>query len=267
MAQTRFVVRLTVFAWLAMVPAAWAQQASGIAGLVRDTSGAVLPGVTVEASSPVLIEKVRSAVTDGQGRYTIIELRPGSYSVTFTLPGFSTVRRDGIEVEASASVPINAEMRIGAVEETITVSGATPVVDVQQAATRQVLDREVLDNLPTNRTTATIGSVVPGLRMTAPMVGGSGSTIVQQYVRTRGKDARENPTQTEGLDVGWIRGTQDRAYDNFAMAQEVAVETNAAGADVAGGGVRINLVPREGGNTFTSDTIFSGMNKSFQANN
>jgi hypothetical protein len=90
---------------------------------------------------------------------------------------------------------------------------------------------------------------------------------VQQYVRTRGKDGRENTTQVEGLDVGWIRGTQDRAYDNFAMAQEVAVETNAAGAEVSGGGVRINLVPREGGNTFTSDTIFSGMNKSFQANN
>src|SRR5207247_597782 len=254
-----------VAAFLILPHAAWAQ--STIAGVVRDSSGAVLPGVTVEASSTLLIEKVRAAVTDGQGRYTIIELRPGSYSVTFTLPGFSTVRRDGIEVEASASVPINAEMRVGAVERTITVSGATPVVDVQQAATRQVLDREVLDNLPTNRTTATLGSVVPGLRMTAPMVGGSGSTIVQQYVRTRGKDARENTTQVEGLDVGWIRGTQDRAYDNFAMAQEVAVETNAAGADVAGGGVRINLVPREGSNTYSADVIISGMTKAFQANN
>src|SRR5467141_3140912 len=127
-----------------------AQQPAAIVGTVTDSSGAVLPGVTVEASSPALIEKVRSAVTDGQGRYTIIELRPGVYSVTFTLPGFSTVRRDGIEVEANASVPINGEMRVGAVEETITVSGATPVVDVQQAATRQVLDREVLDHLPTN---------------------------------------------------------------------------------------------------------------------
>jgi len=231
-----------VAAFLILPHAAWAQ--STIAGVVRDSSGAVLPGVTVEAASPALIEKVRSAVTDGQGRYSIIELRPGTYTVTFALPGFNTVRLDGIEVEANASVPINAEMRVGAVEETITVTGATPVVDVQQAAQRQVLGREVLDQLPTNRTTATIGAVVPGLRMTAPMVGGSGSTIVQQHVRTRGKDARENTTQVEGLDVGWIRGTQDRGYDNFSMAQEIAIETNAAGADVSGGGVRINLTTR-----------------------
>ncbi len=147
-----------VAAFLILPHAAWAQ--STIAGVVRDSSGAVLPGVTVEAASPALIEKVRSAVTDGQGRYSIIELRPGTYTVTFALPGFNTVRLDGIEVEANASVPINAEMRVGAVEETITVTGATPVVDVQQAAQRQVLGREVLDQLPTNRTTATIGAVV-----------------------------------------------------------------------------------------------------------
>src|SRR5262247_3360161 len=105
---------------------------STIAGAVRDTTGAVLPGVTVEAASPALIEKVRSVVTNGQGRYSIVDLRPGLYAVTFSLPGFQTVRREGIEVVADATVPINAEMRVGAVEETITVSGATPVVDVQQ---------------------------------------------------------------------------------------------------------------------------------------
>ena len=244
-----------------------ARAQSTIAGTVRDTSGAVLPGVNVEASSPALIEKTRSAVTDGQGRYTLPELRPGTYTVTFTLEGFSTVRRDDIEVQASTNVPINAEMKLGALSETVRVSGVTPVVDVQQAAQRQVLARDVLDQLPTNRTTATIGAVVPGLRMTAPMVGGSGSTIIQQYVRTRGKDARENTTQVEGIDIGWIRGTQDRAYDNFAMAQEIAVETNAASAEVSGGGVRINLIPREGGNTYSGDVIFSGMTKAFQANN
>jgi len=262
----RGVQRVAVVGGFLLLPGvAWAQ--STIAGVVRDTTGALLPGVSVEASSPALIEQTRSAVTDGQGRYALPELRPGIYVVTFSLQGFSTVRREGIEVQASTNVPINAELQVGAVAETITVTGATPVVDVQQAATRQVLAREVLDALPTNRTTATLGSVVPGLRMTAPMVGGAGSTIIQQYVRTRGKDGRENTTQVEGLDVGWIRGTQDRGYDNFAMAQEIAIETNAAGAEVSGGGVRINLVPREGGNTFRSDTFFSAMTKSWQANN
>ena len=125
-------VRLSVFVSLCLVlsPALTFAQAS-ITGLVRDSSGAVLPGVTVEAASPALIEKVRSAVTDGTGQYRIVDLRPGTYSVTFTLPGFSVVRRDGVELTGSFTASIDAEMRVGAVEETITVAGETPIVDVQ----------------------------------------------------------------------------------------------------------------------------------------
>src|SRR5712692_5491200 len=115
-----------------------------MAGLVTDSSGAVLPGVTVEASSPALIEKVRTAVTNAEGRYNIIDLRPGAYVMTFTLPGFSTVRREGLDLGANVDLPVNAEMRVGAVEETVTVSGASPVVDVQQASQRAVLTRDVL---------------------------------------------------------------------------------------------------------------------------
>ena len=116
---------------LAAVSDAVAQQASGIAGLVRDTSGAVLPGVTVEAASPALIEKVRTVITDGEGQYKIIDLRPGIYTVTFGLPGFSSVRREGIELTAGFTATINADMRVGVVEETVTVSGSSPLVDVQ----------------------------------------------------------------------------------------------------------------------------------------
>src|SRR6185436_5627263 len=112
------------------LPAVAFAQAS-IAGVVRDTSGAVLPGVTVEAASPALIEKVRTVVTDGSGAYRIIELRPGTYTVTFSLAGFSTVKREGIMLEGTFVANVNAEMRVGAVEETITVTGSTPVVDTQ----------------------------------------------------------------------------------------------------------------------------------------
>jgi hypothetical protein len=111
---------------LLLAPSTWAQQASGIAGVVRDTSGAVLPGVTVEASSPALIEKVRTVVTDGEGRYNIVDLRLGTYTVTFGLPGFSTVRREGIELTAGFTATVNAEMRVGALAETVTVTGASP---------------------------------------------------------------------------------------------------------------------------------------------
>ena len=126
-----------------------AQSNGGIAGTVKDSTGAVLPGVTVEAASPALIEKVRTAVTDDQGQYKIIELRPGTYTVTFTLGGFTTYKREGIELSAGFTATANAEMKVGAIEETVTVTGASPIVDVQNARTQVVLRSDVLDALPT----------------------------------------------------------------------------------------------------------------------
>ena len=131
---------LFAIACLVLVPAAAYAQAS-IAGVVRDTSGAVLPGVTVEAASPALIEKVRSVVTDGTGQYKVVDLRPGTYSVTFTLPGFNTFKRDGIELAGTFTATVNADMRVGALEETVTVTGEASVVDVQ-SVTQQVTPRE-----------------------------------------------------------------------------------------------------------------------------
>src|SRR5688572_19760779 len=134
---------------LALPAAAWAQAA--LAGSVSDSSGAVLPGVTVEAASPALIEKVRSAVTDGNGRYRIEDLRPGTYTVTFTLPGFSIVKRDALEVSGSAVISVDAQMRVGGVEETITVTGETPIVDVASTTRQVTLDNETMRNLPSVR--------------------------------------------------------------------------------------------------------------------
>src|SRR5262249_28061609 len=134
---------LAVF-WLVMAPRI-ADAQSTIAGVARDSSGAVLPGVTVEAASDVLIEKIRTVVSDGIGRYAIVDIRPGTYVVTFTLTGFSTFKRDGIVVPANTTVPINAELRVGAVAETVTVSGQTPVVDVQNTTRQQVMTRDLID--------------------------------------------------------------------------------------------------------------------------
>ena len=131
--------------------AAWAQAAAGIAGVARDATGAVLPGVTVEAASPALIEKVRSAVTDAVGRYNIVDLRPGTFTVTFTLTGFATFRREGIELTTGFTATVNAEMRVGSLEETVTVTGASPVVDTQNVRTQQVMKTEVLEALPSGQ--------------------------------------------------------------------------------------------------------------------
>src|SRR5206468_3770088 len=161
---------LGLAAWLLMIPTiAFAQSSTGIiAGTVRDATGAVLPGVTVEASSPALIEKVRAVVTDSQGNYKIVDLRPGTYSVTFTLPGFSTFKREGIELTTGFTATANADMKVGALEETVTVTGASPIVDVQNVRTQNVLSREVLDSVPTGKTiqafaTLTLGAATTGV--------------------------------------------------------------------------------------------------------
>src|SRR5262245_25628265 len=127
----RRLVRPIVVLTCLLLPAAARAQSGAIAGSVKDTTGAVLPGVTVEAASPALIEKVRSAITDAQGQYKIDDLRPGTYTVTFTLPGFATVKREGLELSAGVTLPLTAELKVGSVQETVTVTGATPVVDVQ----------------------------------------------------------------------------------------------------------------------------------------
>src|SRR5204862_5050230 len=133
---------------LSLPSSASAQQAAGISGVVRDASGAVMPGVTVEAASPALIEKVRSVVSDGEGRYTIVDLRPGTYTVTFTLTGFSSVKREGITLGSGFTASVNVAMQVGSLEETITVSGAAPVVDTQSMRRQETLNTNELESLP-----------------------------------------------------------------------------------------------------------------------
>ena len=172
MGRLTWLVGLVVLVVLAVsAPAASAQETS-IAGTVRDANGGVLPGVTVEAASPALIEKTRTAVTDGGGQYRIINLVPGIYTVTFTLTGFSTLVRQDIEVNTEVTVSVNAELKVGAIEETVTVTGATPVVDVQNVAARTVMTREVMDTIPQGRNIQAIGIMIPG---TALQVGGGGA--------------------------------------------------------------------------------------------
>jgi len=158
-------------------------RAQTIAGVVKDDSGAVLPGVAVEVSSPALIEKTRTAFTDGAGQYKVVSLSPGIYTVTFTLTGFSVIKREGIELSTDFTANVNAELKVGALEETITVSGTSPLVDVQSVTKQTVLTREVLDVLPTPRSIQAAGVLIPGVTMSATVGGGrdvGGSTKLQQ---------------------------------------------------------------------------------------
>ena len=240
---------------------------SQIAGTVRDTSGAILPGVIVEASSDVLIEKTKSTVTDGSGQYRIVDLRPGTYIVTFTLTGFQSVRREGVDLPSEFTATINADLRVGAIEETITVSGATPVVDVQSAAHIQVLDRESIDNLPSGRTIQGIGQMMVGISLSLPDVGGSRAAM-QTYMSVHGQSAANNTVMVDGLAVNGLEANGAvQSYFNDAASQEMSYQTSGIGAETSGGGVRLNLIPREGGNRFSGDTGVAYRPGEWQGNN
>jgi hypothetical protein len=224
---------------------------SAMVGLVKDTSGAVLPGVTVEASSDALIEKSKSAVTDGEGRYTIPDLRPGIYTVTFSLTGFSTIRRESIELPAAFTMSLNADMRVGALEESITVTGDAPVVDVTTAVHTQVLNREAVDNIPSGRTIQGMGQLIVGINLSLPDTGGA-RAMQQTYMSTHGMTTSNTTVLVDGMMINGLQSDGAvQSYTNDSMSQEVSYQTSGIGADTQAGGVRLNMIPREGGNRFS----------------
>src|SRR3989454_11152835 len=255
----RGVVRtVAVLACLVVPTAAYAQ--ASITGVVKDTSGAVLPGVTVEASSPALIEKTRSVLTDGTGQYRIENLRPGTYSVVFTLSGFSTVRREGIELAGSFVASVNTELRVGGLQETLTVTGETPIVDIQSTTRQKVIDHSVIDTVPTGRMPTQLAVLIPGVSnsgaigfngMTAQDVGGAGGDQNVQLTAHGGRGSDQRITQNGIALAGSFRPDADMTYSpNLGATQEVSIDISGVSAEAAEGGVRINLIPKEGGNTF-----------------
>lgn len=266
----RYVAFMLVgLAWLVLDPLPAHAQAS-IAGIVRDTSGAVIPGVTVEAASPALIEKVRSAVTDSSGQYRVENLRPGTYTVTFTLPGFSTVKREGIELTGTFVASVNADMRVGALQETITVTGETPVVDVQSPNMQRVLTSEIINNAPVNRYPSFMAGMIPGVNNSVVDVGGnSGSpTTGGGALTVHGSRATDLEMQRNGVSIATIEtGSNTQGVPNMAVFAEMAVDTASVSAEDRGAGVRMNFIPREGGNNFSGTIIGSFTNESMAGDN
>ena len=260
----RFATGSALLACVLLAPPSAFAQAS-IVGAAKDSSGAILPGVTVEAASPALIEKVRTAVTDGTGLYRIENLRPGVYVITFTLPGFNTVKREGVELTGSFVASVNADMRVGSIQETITVTGETPVVDVQSTARQRVLNKEVLDALPSGRTMAALGGLTPGVTGSATDVGGNlGDGVSAGGLRVHG--VGDSRMLMGGVTANTSYRVLTGAY-NLAAYQEVVVDTGGIGAEQEEGGVRINVIPREGGNTFSGTSFFAFANGAMAGSN
>ncbi len=236
--QRRYAATLGGALLLLLCTSATASAQSAISGLVRDATGAVLPGVTVEASSPVLIEKIRTVITDDQGRYTIVDLRPGTYTITFALAGFNALRREGVDLPGNFTATVNANLRIGALEESVTVTGAAPLVDVQSTQRTHVINREQLDAIPTARNYSGMAALLPGVRMTNTDVGGN-QQIEQIYMITHGSRLTDTTLQVDGMQINSLMADgQVQAYFSDAANAEVTYQTSGLGADVSAGGVR-----------------------------
>jgi len=245
--------------FLVLAPAMAFAQAS-IAGTVHDSSGAALPGVTVEASSPALIEKTRTAVSDGSGVYRIVNLPPGTYAVSFTLPGFNVVRREGVELSGSFTAQIDGNMTVGGVAETITVSGETPIVDVQSIRRQTTITSEVLTSIPTARSWAATALLIPGIITT-----GGGPTDVQvtpQMTVFGGAGGRNNEgrMQVDGLNTGaGLGGSGVSTYvADISNAQEVVTTTSGGLGEAEVGGPTLSIIPKSGGNTIAGNAYISG---------
>jgi hypothetical protein len=279
-------MRMKRFGWLGICTLLLAPAASAysqavstgtIAGIVKDSTGGVLPGVTVEVASPALIEKVRTAVTDAEGQYKVVDLRPGTYAVTFTLSGMGSVKREGIDLTAGFTASINATLQPGGVQETITVSGASPVVDTQNAVTQNVLTRERIDAVPSTQSMLGIAQVTLGAipsasgssGIAADVGGNKGEQISSMAVH--GGNQADQIAMIDGLSMQHTLFTGGGFFRLFffnqLLAQEIDVISNAGSAEVQTAGVQVNMVSKSGSNTWHIDGVANGTTRRFESAN
>ena len=238
---------------------------SGIAGSIKDASGAVLPGVVVTASSPALIEKTRSVVSDGRGEYKLVGLRPGTYSVSFEFPGFAPQKHEGIELTSDFVASVDANMQLGTATQSVNVQAEVSGLDVQSSTQQSVLTRAVMDNLPTGRSVFSDGQLIPGMTLSRPDVGGS-TGMQAPSLQVHGSSSGDVALEVDGMLISQI-GAAPGIYYNDGMVQETSYQTSAIPAETSQGGVRVNMIPREGGNQFHGSFFGNGGTGAMQSNN
>ena len=264
-ARSFFVCVAAVVSLVVLPVTAFGQAAqSGLSGVVKDSSGGVLPGVTVEAASPALIEKVRSVTTDSSGLYRIVDLRPGTYTITFALPGFNSVRVENFELRADFNATVNADMRVGELNETVTVTGEAPLVDVQSTTKSAVYNKEVIEALPNNRQIQSLAQTIPGV------VGGQNiDGPASRSLSVHGSRIAETNSAIDGMSDrrGAAGGQAVTFYMNEGSVQEVSVRTDGGDAEAQYSGVWMNAIPKEGGNAYNWSIIGLFANKDLSASN
>jgi hypothetical protein len=260
---------LFVVACLALATAASAQQLGTVAGVVKDASGAVLPGVTVEVASPALIEKVRTATTGGSGAFQIVNLPPGSYTVTFSLTGFSTVRHEGIDVSVAVTAQVNAEMKVGAVAETITVTGETPIVDIQSATQTRSVTAQAFKELPSGGSWIQMAALTPAVRASNVDVGGVLGDQTGAEVSAHGSRNGDGVSLIDGMRIGnmYLSSNLTNMSLSPLLFDEVNVSIAGQMAETGTNGVILNAIPRSGGNRFSGSFLANGSGPSLQGSN
>ena len=255
-----------------LAPSVVSAQEAEIAGVVQDDTGGVLPGVAVVASSPALIEQSRNVFTDGQGQYRIIALQAGEYSVTFTLPGFGTITREGIVLTSTFVANVDAEMAVGGIAETILVSGASPLVDVETVTQTQALTAEVIAELPTGRSFQNLGILVPGVQVPLRQqdVGGAGGAN-WQTMEVHGSRGDQMPLTMNGMPFNNMNNTGG-GYNhtiavNTGVVDEMTITTSGTDAESRTSGVVANSITKEGSNQFSTYIYTDFTNGDMQANN
>jgi len=254
---------------LSLPSAAGAQVLGTVAGNVKDASGAVLPGVTVEVASPALIEKVRTAVSDGNGQYRVVNLPPGLYSVTFSLPGFSTVKRDALEVSVNFTSTVDAEMKVGSVEETITVTGESPIVDIQSAATTRMVTAETFKELPSGGSWIQMAALVPAIRASNTDVGGVLGDQTGAEVGAHGSRNGDGVSMIDGLRIGnmYISSNLTNMSLSPLLFDQVDIQLSGQAGETGTNGVIMNAIPKAGGNRFSGSALVNGSGPGLQGDN
>jgi hypothetical protein len=252
---------------LAAIPSiAFAQASASIVGTVKDASGAVLPGVTVEASSPVLIEKARSVISGGSGQYSIENLRPGTYTVTFTLTGFATVKREGIELGGAFVATVNADLKVGNVSETVTVSGEAPTVDTTSTRTQQVISGQTVAEIPSSRNYSAFTHLIPAINVQQNDFEGSNPALYSVF-QIHGGRRNEGQVLVDGMNGGYQGMGVSGYVPEVGNSQEVVFSLSGGLGEATTGGPQMNVVGKSGGNSFAGTFFFSGTGSAFQGNN
>ena len=266
-------VAVWVGALVCLVSMSAGVNAQEITGVVTDSTGGIMPGVTVEASSPALIEGTRVSVTNQTGQYRLLALLPGTYDVVFTLPGFNIVRREGIVLSANFTATVDTQLAIGGLEETVVVTGGSPIVDVQNVASQMTLTREDIEAIPTGKYYQNYGAITPGVYVRSSVtnsnqdVGGSLGNVSAETL-IHGSRGRDQQILLDGLSLNSAHVNSVSSFNPVDTAiEEIVLMTGSNPPEAETGGVRFNLIPRSGGNQFSGSVLYAGTNSDLQSDN